>query len=59
MRLVLAAQTGAELLLEGSTNLVDWTRLATLTNTLGTVPFLDRGATNFDHRIYRARQISK
>jgi len=58
MRLVLGAQTGAVLELEASTNLVDWIPLATLTNTLGTVDFLDQTATSFNRRFYRARQVS-
>jgi hypothetical protein len=59
MRLVLGAQTGAELLLEASTNLTDWAALATLTNSLGTVSYLDVTASNFNQRFYRARQISQ
>jgi len=59
MRLVLGAEMGAELLLEASTNLVDWARLTTLTNTLGTSTYLDLDATNFNQRFYRAKHISQ
>jgi len=30
-----------------------------LTNSLGTASFLDSAAANFNHRFYRARQVSK
>jgi hypothetical protein len=42
--------------IQASTNLVNWTNLATLTNVTGSIPFID-GATNFKHRFYRAYQL--
>jgi len=59
MRMILGSETGAVLALDASTNLVDWTPVATLTNSLGTVSYVDSDATNFNQRFYRARQISE
>jgi len=38
---------------EASTNLVDWTPVATLVNSSGSVSFFDATARNFDSRFYR------
>jgi hypothetical protein len=35
---------------------LNWTSLGNLTNTTGTIPFIDRAA-NFDQRFYQARQL--
>lgn len=43
--------------LESSTNLASWTPLSAITNTSGTVQFLDSGATNALHRFYRAFKL--
>lgn len=37
----------------GSTNLVDWQTIASVTNVAGALQFTDPGATNFNHRFYR------
>ena len=42
--------------IQASTNLANWTNLATLTNVTGTISFID-SATNFKHRFYRAHQL--
>ena len=39
---------------EASTNLVDWSAIATLVNTNGAVNFIDAGGMNRGHRFYRA-----
>jgi hypothetical protein len=51
----IAGSSSQVVLVEASTNLVDWTALAT--NTLGAVPlhFIDPDWTNFTHRFYRAK----
>jgi len=51
----LVGELGRTVLLEASTNLVNWTALAT--NLLGESPccFSDAGSTNFPARFYRAR----
>jgi hypothetical protein len=45
--------TGLLYLLESSTNLLNWSRLAVLSNATGTVQFIERGATNYNSRFYR------
>jgi hypothetical protein len=42
--------------IQASTNLVDWTSLATLTNQTGTLPFTDTDST-FPRRFYRLSQL--
>ena len=51
----LTSMAGRVVVIEASTNLVDWTALAT--NTFGTAPlyFSDPGSTNFPSRFYRVR----
>ena len=51
----LVGELGCTVVIEGSTNLVNWTALAT--NLLGESPccFSDPGSTNFPARFYRAR----
>jgi hypothetical protein len=39
---------------EGSSDLVQWTKLAVRTNLTGTVEYLDVNAPNFPQRFYRA-----
>jgi hypothetical protein len=52
--LLLSGQAGSSYLLESSSNLLNWSTLATLTNTNGTFEFIDDPATNAQ-RLYRAR----
>jgi sugar lactone lactonase YvrE len=52
----LQSQAGSELEIQASTNLVDWTSLATLTNETGTLPFTDPDNT-FTGRFYRLHQL--
>jgi hypothetical protein len=52
--LLLSGQTGTVYVLEASSNLLNWSPLATLTNTSGTFEFIDDPATNAQ-RLYRAR----
>ena len=51
----LQSQAGSAVEIQASTNLVDWTSLATLTNQTGTLPFTDPDNT-FPRRFYRLRQ---
>jgi hypothetical protein len=39
--------------IDGSTNLTDWVPLITLTNSFGTLQFIDYSTTNFSDRFYR------
>ncbi len=39
--------------IDGSTNLSNWVPLVTLTNSFGTMQYIDFGATNFPRRFYR------
>jgi hypothetical protein len=55
IRLVLHSPTNLPLRLLASTNLHDWTSLATVTNTLGTVQFTNSLSSNFPRRFYRAQ----
>jgi len=55
IRLVLHSPTNLSFRLLASTNLQDWTSLATLTNTLGTVQFTNSLSSNFPRRFYRAQ----
>ena len=52
--LLLSGATGSVYVLEASSNLLDWSSLATLTNTNGAFEFIDDPATNAQ-RAYRAR----
>jgi hypothetical protein len=54
LALQLTAPSGYEYLVQSSTNLLDWTPLAVLVNTNGTVPFTDSTWTNANARFYRA-----
>jgi len=45
---------GAKYEIDGSTNLVTWTNLSTVTDMYGTMQFTDSGATNLSRRFYRA-----
>jgi len=53
LELNLKGEFGTAYRLEGSTNLVDWTSLLVLTNSVGTVHYIDYGTTNFNRRFYR------
>ena len=52
----LQSQAGFGVEIQASTNLADWTSLATLTNATGTLPFTDTDNT-FTRRLYRLRQL--
>ena len=54
MELPLQSQAGSAVEIQASTNLVDWTSLATLTNETGTLPFTDTDNT-YTRRFYRVR----
>ena len=51
--LTLTGEFGMPYRIDGSTNLSNWVQLITLTNTLGTMQFIDYGTTNFPWRFYR------
>ena len=55
IRLVLHSPTNLPFRLLASTNLQDWTSLATVTNTVGTVEFTNSLSANFPRRFYRAQ----
>jgi hypothetical protein len=50
----LAGQTNGNIIVEASTNLVDWLPLGTVSLPNGTNLFLDAESTNFTYRFYRA-----
>lgn len=50
---------GQRIAIEATTNLVDWSLLATLTNLTGTVQFNDTDAASVGRRFYRARLVSE
>jgi len=52
--LELTGQPGFDYTALASTNLSDWTTIAILVNTNGTVRFVDHNSTNFNQRFYRA-----
>jgi hypothetical protein len=54
--LPLQSQAGSAVEIQASTNLVDWTSVATLTNEAGTMPFTDTDNT-FTGRFYRLHQL--
>lgn len=54
VRLRLAGRRGQTLVIQTSTNLVDWSPLATLTNETGAVQVTDDAAGGFKQRFYRA-----
>jgi hypothetical protein len=56
-KFMLSGNSGYGYLIEGSTNLSNWSTVTTLTNSTGQVPFIDLGASNFLQRFYRARLI--
>jgi hypothetical protein len=43
--------------IDGTTDLADWSSLATITNRFGTDQFTDPAATNLERRFYRAVEI--
>jgi hypothetical protein len=51
--LTLTGEFGMPYRIDGSTNLSNWVPLITLTNTFGTMQYIDYGATNFPLRFYR------
>ena len=53
-RVTLTGEWGTPYRIDGSTNLVAWTPLTTLTNWFGTVQFTDGEGTNLPSRFYRA-----
>jgi len=56
-RLTLTGEFGGHYRIDGSTNLLDWTQLATLTNTFGIAQFTDVSATNMPLRYYEAVEV--
>jgi hypothetical protein len=52
--LMLSGAPNYNYLIESSTNLLDWTPIALLVNTNGTVFFADPAVTNFSRSFYRA-----
>jgi hypothetical protein len=50
----LNGQPGYTYIVQGSTNLIDWTNIASIVNSNGTVPFTDQASTNSAQRFYRA-----
>jgi hypothetical protein len=49
-------EVGIKIAIEATTNLVDWTSIATLTNLTGSCSFIDN-ATNFSRRFYRGKEL--
>ena len=49
---------GEEIELQASGNFSDWTTLATLGNSTGTVTFVDPDSAHMEHRFYRARSVA-
>jgi hypothetical protein len=45
---------GVPIVLEGSSNLIQWSPLTTLTNLTGTLEFSDGEVLHYPHRFYRA-----
>jgi len=56
-RMTLSGLFGARYEIDASSDLTNWTPLATLTNTYGAVQFTDGAATNLLHRFYRASLV--
>ena len=54
VQLTLTGRPNLLCVFEGSTNLVQWTKLGVRTNLTGTVDFTDNRATNYARRFYRA-----
>ncbi len=50
----LTGQSGFYYIVQASTNLINWSNIATLANTNGVVSFTDPASTNFNRRFYRA-----
>jgi hypothetical protein len=46
-------QPGYTYVVQASTNLANWTNIATIVNSNGTVPFTDPDSTNYEQRYYR------
>ena len=53
-QLTLTGPTNLLYVIDASTNLVQWTKIAVRTNLTGSVEFTDRAATNYPQRFYRA-----
>ena len=53
IQITLAGSSGDIYRVLGSTNLLNWQTIASVTNVTGTVQFTDPGATNFNRRFYR------
>jgi hypothetical protein len=51
--LTLNGEYGTAYRIDGSTNLTDWVPLITLTNSFGTLQYIDYSTTNFSDRFYR------
>jgi hypothetical protein len=55
-RLTLTGDFGARYDIESSSDLMQWGPFLSVTNTFGTVQFIDTGAVNYHYRFYRALQ---
>jgi hypothetical protein len=55
IRMVLHSPTNLPFLVLTSTNLKDWTPIATITNIVGTVPFTNSLSSSFSRRFFRAQ----
>jgi hypothetical protein len=53
IQLTLTGQTNLLYVIEASTNLVQWTKIAVRANLTGAVDFADRAATNYSQQFYR------
>ena len=53
-RLTVLGEFGSPYSILGTTNLLEWTPIGTVTNTYGTVQLTDSAATNLPYRAYRA-----
>ena len=53
----LNGQPGAHYRLDVSSNLVTWSNLYDLTNYVGTIHYIDSGASNLNHRYYHAETV--
>jgi hypothetical protein len=57
LELTASGAPGGSFILQGSTNLLDWTSLYTNSAPTGAASLFDAGATNHPLRFYRALQV--
>jgi len=55
--LTFSGEPGRVYTIEGSTNLINWSVITTVTNSFGTIPVLDPNALGLRHRFYRIIQL--